>query len=219
MKTIIFAWLLLLAAAAHAQVFKCPGPDGRTIYSDRACGASQQVVDPNALRANTLPTAPRATGARPRVEPAGPQAVVINEQRGRCPSELDIKNMETSAASMLLSREDKLMRQAHIDAAKDCRAGGSGKVDFSAVDAERRAKDARIAAGIAAGHANAHANAQKGVPPPTRDTLSQCVLGNCQGQSGAEYRPEPLQPGVFQRRDGATCTATPGGVPGAIECR
>lgn len=56
MKSVVIAALILLGTSAQAQVYKCPGPDGKTTYSQAPCStAGGQAMDQRVLRANTLP--------------------------------------------------------------------------------------------------------------------------------------------------------------------
>jgi hypothetical protein len=40
------------AAVAHAEIYKCTGPDGRKVYQDHPCDAGQQAAPYDASRAN-----------------------------------------------------------------------------------------------------------------------------------------------------------------------
>jgi hypothetical protein len=77
---------------AHAQVFKCTGPNGKTVYTDAPCG---KRLDDEVLRGNTLNGGPRLRDL-PR-EPAASHRAVA---QGVCPSTLEVKNIATAATSM-----------------------------------------------------------------------------------------------------------------------
>lgn len=113
-----------------------------------------------------------------------------------CPSEQDIKNMETSASSITLSKEQRIQRQAEIQAARRCRAGGSPTPDYSAVQAEQeRAAARRAAAGVA----------------PV--AVTNCDSAGCWDTNGQRYN--RAAGGNFVRQDGAFCTP----VGNQLQCR
>jgi hypothetical protein len=208
---------LLCASAAHAQMFKCVLPGGKVEYRGSACDDARQDKPINGAVSN-VPAIPleRATTRQP--EATAPSRTVIGGEKPGIPSERDIKNMETSASSISLSKREKLIRQAQIDAAKRLRAGGSGAVDYSTVEAEDRRAAARQQAddeAKAARRAQAAATAaaaQQAAMQPSNDRLTQCIGNSCSSSSGENYNAVPGLPGQFRRSsDGKGCTATAGG--------
>jgi hypothetical protein len=191
MKNILIAALCCAAFLAHAQVYKCQGPGGKTIYSDTPCAGAGQVLDQARLRSNSLPTPPPKQLQKTVPEHAQPAPFVFGGERPGVPSELDIKNMETSASSIHLTKREKLVRQAQINAAKDLRAGGSGKIDMTAVEAE----DERVAARRAA----AQQSSQSGRPV----SMANCDPAGCWDTSGTRYNRAAGD--TFFRQDGRAC--------------
>lgn len=112
-------WLLwFLAASSHAQVYKCPAPNGQTAYSDKPCASGKQLDD-DTLRANTLPTAPSRPAAQAQRQ-AAPARELPEPQATACATDRDIRNMETSASSTLLSPKEKHLAAIDIQRARAC---------------------------------------------------------------------------------------------------
>jgi hypothetical protein len=206
----------LVAGAANAQMFKCVLPGGKIEYRGSACDDAKQDTPIRGSISN-VPAMPHERTTR-APEAAGPSMTVIGGEKPGIPSERDIKNMETSASSLSLSRREKLMRQAEIEAAKRLRAGGSGVPDYSAVEADDRRTAARQQADDEAKaarrtqNAAAAAAAQRAAMQPSHDRLTQCVGGTCQGSGNESYRPVPGSTDQFRRwSDGKSCTAARGG--------
>lgn len=63
MRMWLIGALLLVVMPVHAQIYKCPGPDGRVAFSDRPCGGAAESpeheieVKPQAV---TPPSRPQA---------------------------------------------------------------------------------------------------------------------------------------------------------------
>lgn len=129
MRTIsILLMLGVFATASHAQVYKCQSAQGRAIYSDSPCEYGARALDPKLLRSNSLDT----SGARRQAREADKQEderyrAVQNEvprsSTGAaggniCPTEQEIRNMETSASS--ISHRDSKFMQAEIRRARAC---------------------------------------------------------------------------------------------------
>lgn len=126
--------LLLAAGPAASQVFKCKGDGGRIVYSDAPCPAAGAKMDSGALNSNTLPTpaappARRLDRAGQPAAAAGPQAVVIGGGRRGCPTEQEVKNLQTAAASITASKEESAARRQAAAAAQRCRARGTDYAD------------------------------------------------------------------------------------------
>lgn len=128
-----------------------------------------------------------------RQNPEPQQPYQQQPENGRAvPSQQDIKNMESSASSITLSKRDKMVRQAEIAAAKDRRAGGSGEADYSAVNAEDQRTAARRQAAV---------QATQAAQPRT---MTSCDGGGCWDSSGARYN-RSAGDGNFFRQDGRAC--------------
>lgn len=137
MVPMLMVALLVTSGAAGAQVYKCKGDGGRIVYSDAPCPAAGVRMESGVLNSNTLPTpaAPAAPAAR-RLEResqpaagAGPQAVVIGGSRRGCPTELELKNLQTAAASITASKEEIAARRQAVAAAQRCRTRGTNYAD------------------------------------------------------------------------------------------
>lgn len=130
---------MLCAGAAFAQVYKCPDASGRIVYSDSACGG--QLLQEGRLTGNTMQRT-ESPGARTEPAPAGNTAPTNNAvpaitaapavnpgtatASGGCPSEMDIRNLETSASSISIGRKEREFLQAEIRRARACaREGGN----------------------------------------------------------------------------------------------
>ena len=79
--TMILAGALLLPALANAQLYKCPGPDGKIVYSDTRCDGSNTgslKVTPNSStmseREKALEAAKQEAAAKAAAAPAAPGA-------------------------------------------------------------------------------------------------------------------------------------------------
>lgn len=197
--------LCLLAGHVHAQMHKCV-QDGRVVYQQAACADERSATGMRGGTVSDVDAMSRQEIQR-AMRPA-PGTNHVNAQRSRssareAPTEQEIRNMETSANSITLSKREKMIRQAEIAAAKDAAAGGSGRVDYSAVEAEDARSSARRAAAAAQGHERNRAAAAQAAQGPAFDTLRNCTTASCRGHSGADYKPQPS--GEFRRNDGARC--------------
>jgi len=75
-RLVAIALFAALSTPAHSQLFKCTGPSGKTIYSDRPCEYGAQEMDQSRLNANVLPT--------DRRHQAQPQATSKDARREEC---------------------------------------------------------------------------------------------------------------------------------------
>ncbi len=219
-------WVLALAAmlcapASAQMMFKCITPSGGVEYRGSPCEGTSRVspmAGGTISKVDGMSRHEIQRALRQNTE-AQPQYQSVQQQEtGRAvPTDQDIKNMETSASSITLGKRDKMIRQAEIAAAKDRRIGGSGEVDYSAVNADdqRTAARRQAAAQQAAAQAQemARAQEQQANRTFTQDSIRTCSFGNCRGSSGADYTVAP--DGGFRRRDdGAKCRQ----VNGRLEC-
>ncbi len=117
--------LLLTAGAAQAQVYKCVGADGRTVYADAPCGAGSRQLSREQLEANTVDAAALRERAKTERDtpPPAPPAVAANASV--CPSPLEIRNLETSAGSSRLQDRERDFLWAEIRRARACSREGS----------------------------------------------------------------------------------------------
>lgn len=179
MKHIAIA-IFFLAGAAHAEVFKCPGPNGTTVYSDAPCGNGVQV-NPQQLRANSLP-AQRPAAARTQAgafDASTAQPVTPSD----CPTAQDVKNLETSASSITLSSIDKQVKQEDVRRAKACQPPLSGD-ELAAFRASIRPKHTPP-------------------PSPTPSIITSCDSGGCWDNVGQRYNSGGGS--TFVRQDGRVC--------------
>jgi len=118
----LLAGLLLLTAggAAGAEVWKCKGPDGGTVFSDVPCPASGAPVEERRLRGNAIegPRPAVATAAEPAPAPPIAQPPVND-----CPGDQELRDMETRANSRSLGDKEKAFMQDEIRRVRQCRKG------------------------------------------------------------------------------------------------
>lgn len=149
MKKEIVAALLfgILVGQAHAQVFRCKDASGQIIYSDSVCGSSAQAVNSSRLRANTIDASDmRQQSAKSRQQNQEQQASPGGARLGAaksCPSDLEIRNMETGLSSIRLRgrKDEEEFLQAELRRAKACSKEDS---NYTAED-WKRAKEAQAA--------------------------------------------------------------------------
>jgi hypothetical protein len=91
--TLILAGALLLPALANAQLYKCPGPDGKIVYSDTRCDGTNTgnlKVTPNSSTMSEREKAIEAAkqeaakaGAAPAGAPGAPPTLEDNPNAGK----------------------------------------------------------------------------------------------------------------------------------------
>jgi hypothetical protein len=212
-KTFPLVLLLLVAASAQAQVYKCPAPGGRTVYSDVPCPGAQRLSD-QSLRANSLPPAPAAARPAPSRAPSVDASAEAPQQM-QCPSERDVRNLETSASSTTIPVERRKFLQAQARLARACIAGGPAAV---AAEREQLAREAGADQALAEAkqRRREQIKAQTDAMQPSYDTLGQCAFGTCQGSNGFTYRQSAGSNGQsWERSDGKRCDR---GVGGSLKC-
>ncbi len=161
---------LLVPAAASAQLFKCKGPDGKTVYSDTRCEASSSgsalKVMPNsatrsereraeeaAARAADTPTAvnPRIEGIAPLPSSGTSVSAASSEPYELTSSDRErIRNLEVTAGSLGAYSEQKTAARMQITG---IRRGGEARMtgaererrdslttDLSSTDAKKRSQ-------------------------------------------------------------------------------
>ena len=118
---------LALSATAHAGVYKCKDAGGKTVYSDNACGQDKQEV-PN-LRGNSI-KAERVERVQRPISANSQQTYQSAPEASVCPSAQEIRNLETSASSVTLKRQEREFMQAEIRRARACsKEGGNCNAD------------------------------------------------------------------------------------------
>jgi hypothetical protein len=130
--------LLVLAAAPAWAVHRCTGPGGSVVFQDLPCavGGQELAVKPasgtydpaagEAARARVQQVRARESSARAgetaenieRLEAMGRAPLVASGRR--CPSAQEIRNMETGANSITLTRTERFQRQEQIRDARNC---------------------------------------------------------------------------------------------------
>jgi hypothetical protein len=141
MKLLALSAVLLLAGASHAQVFKCQQGD-TTVYSDAPCGARPEVLDRDRLEGNTTQRDP-AHRVPTRQAPVVAPPLAENRVPANCPSEQDIRNMETSLSSITLRGKprERAFLESEVRRARACSKEGG---NYTAEDWQRL-KDAQAA--------------------------------------------------------------------------
>ena len=195
MSLLLFIVCLFALPATAQMMFKCVNPAGGIEYRGSPCEGSTRdtpMVGGSYSKVDGMSQQEIQRTLRPTVETTQQYQSGQQATGGRVPSQQDIKNMETSASSMTLSKRDKMIRQAEIEAAKDRRVGGSGDVDYSAVNAEDQRTAARRQAAVQASQA-----AQP-------RSMTNCDAGGCWDTGGARYN-RSAGDGNFFRQDGKAC--------------
>lgn len=126
MKTVILATFiaLLWPQAGMAQnVWKCQA-NGKTTFSDVPCPSSGKILDSDQLNANTIGSVRRQWAEEPEQDDhrtGGRQ--YSRAPQPSCPSEQEIRNMETSAGSVTISKEKRQFLQDEARRARQCAKG------------------------------------------------------------------------------------------------
>ena len=180
--------VIFMAPAFSQQVFKCINEGGQSQYSDRPCGASAKMLNQSTLRANTMDGAEgRALAARNRQEAYQSRPGGYAGQSGaNCPSDLEIRNLETSASSITASKEQRQMAGRAVTAARACKYGGN--VEPAEPAPSKRAES------VSTG----------GIPQPAQ--LTSCDPAGCWDTTGTRYN--RAAGGNFFRSDGKFCTSS-----------
>jgi hypothetical protein len=168
------AWLALAAAAAlvpgaaSAQLYKCKGADGKTVYSDTKCDASEKgalKVMPNSStpsereKAAAEAAAPAAKEGAPTASgapPIAPASSSVTRQAGSAPEEYvltysdreRLRDLETTRASQGATAERKSaieLEMRSIRSGRDARLSSEERsrrdalhADLGSLDAPRR---------------------------------------------------------------------------------
>jgi hypothetical protein len=68
MKCLIIFFALAVSPCVHAEVYKCPDPDGQVLYQALPCTGGEQLVIPNTVAVPTASTSGLRAGERQLLE-------------------------------------------------------------------------------------------------------------------------------------------------------
>lgn len=152
--------LTLVGPPLWSQVYRCVGPDGSIQYSNLACPSSSSATQIRA-RPNSVDT----TGERQQsaiAERSRRREALAAESRGdmmtvsrsdgggmrasnTCPSDNDIRNLETRASSITLGKKEREFLQDEIRRSRQCQKGqGSYTADDWRISRDASAKQSNI---------------------------------------------------------------------------
>jgi flagellar biosynthesis GTPase FlhF len=149
MLKLSIALAALLAGFAHAQVYKCPGPNGQTIFSQAPCTDGSLVdrrkptsTTEQAARAQQRKQQFDPSTAQPEQAPAPQRVAAPND----CPDDQQYRNLQTSASSVTVSKAEQQKRQVEVEAAARCRANRTSfSEELGRMHDENQARQARQA--------------------------------------------------------------------------
>jgi hypothetical protein len=123
MKTVLLFALWCFSALAYAQIYQCPGASGVVFQQAPCAGGSklQDKVEPTASASTSAKQ--NSPNARERLDnkaSSAPGASPEPEGSFACPSAFEIRNAETSAASITLRTEESIAQKALVMAMKKC---------------------------------------------------------------------------------------------------
>lgn len=124
MKAVILAAFIALLwpqAGMTQTVWKCQA-NGKTTFSDVPCPSSGKVLDSDQLNANTI-GAVRRQWDEEQDDYRGGEQQYSRAPQPSCPSEQEIRNMETSAGSVTISKERRKFLQDEARRARQCAKG------------------------------------------------------------------------------------------------
>lgn len=158
---------LVFSTGAAGQLFKCKGPDGRTVYSDTRCEAAASgnalKVSPNSTTGGQrpddsamVPAAKSGAAADPMDAPPGVAPGVATAASRYEPTSADrdrIRNLEVTASRLGAYSEQKSAAQLEI---QSIRSGGDSRLssgerekrdslttDLASTDAKKRSQALR----------------------------------------------------------------------------
>lgn len=121
--------LLILAAAvflpqfALAQtVWKCQ-VNGKTTFSDAPCPSSGQMLDQRQLKSNTIGAVKRQWAQEHEEDSYQASNGHYAGTQSSCPSEQEIRNLETSAGSVTIDKKKREFLQDEVRRARQCTKG------------------------------------------------------------------------------------------------
>ncbi len=100
-----------------ASIWKCEA-NGRVMLSDTPCPTTGKLVDSRTLESNSLQAQP----VKP-VDPALLAPPVVTEQGNVCPSDLEIRNIETQASSSSIGDAQRNFLNDEMRRARQCQKG------------------------------------------------------------------------------------------------
>lgn len=193
---LLLGLIVALPYAVQAQVYKCQ-EGGRTVYSQAPCAEGGTLLDRSRAPQPVQGQPSRPGRLHPDVERAlrsgnsNPASAQNTAQpasaTATCPSDVDIKNIETSGTSILLDRFDQQVWREQARRARACEPLMS--------EGDMRTMKAKL---------------QAAEPAPERKPrgknqpmVSSCDPGGCWDTNGRRYN--RAAGGTFYRDDGAYC--------------
>lgn len=126
MKRLIVAFgvaLFLPQVGMTQTVWKCQ-VNGKTTFSDAPCPSSGTMLDQRNLNSNTVGAVRRQwSDEGEQAQEGGRQHHRSSGKASSCPSEREIKNMETSAGSITIGKKEKEFLQDEVRRARQCAKG------------------------------------------------------------------------------------------------
>lgn len=111
MRALFFGAALLAALPAQAAIYKCPGPDGRVVFSDRPCGGAAESPE------HQVEVTPPQPAPAQQKSQAAVDAKWEEQKRYRY---VEVPRMEREAAALMASGDpqkaalgEELAWQAH----------------------------------------------------------------------------------------------------------
>lgn len=133
LKVSLLAVTIITCGTAHAQLNRCTTADGKVTYTDQPCAQGSTKNKVNIVDNTTDSSEHRRRIIADQYEIA--EKTLHNHASANtqnqyatpsqnCPSELEIKNLETSASSMTLGKKEREFLHAEIRRAYACRTEG-----------------------------------------------------------------------------------------------
>ena len=215
----LFAFALGTSAQA-GEVWKCRDGD-RVVFSDVPCPTKGTSIDARRLQGNTMqaeraaptPDDPARTQATGPSRNSAPPNAGQNREANSCPSDREIRDMETKASSITLAKREKEFLADEIRRARQCRKGQGTyssedwRVSREAQDAQNnlsgrqaareRAEGVHSAADPVEGDRIANKRAQEAAAEKIAEairrqqaeiTISTCDARGCWTESGYFYK-------------------------------
>jgi hypothetical protein len=123
MRVLIFILLVAVVTAAEAA-YKCAGPDGKVQYIETPCPAGTTGSEVR-IQPNTLDTSGSRVQPGPQAERPAQSGAPAAAASPLCPTALDIRNLETSAASVTIGRPEQVFLRDEVRRARACATPGN----------------------------------------------------------------------------------------------
>jgi hypothetical protein len=227
MRVLIFILLMAVVTAAESA-YKCTGADGKVQYLQTPCPAGtsggEVRLQPNSLDASGS----REQAAQPPQRPGSPDAPAT-AVGPVCPTALDIRNLETSAASVTIGKPEQAFLRDEVRRARACASPGNrytaddwrrireGQSAQLGPDPQRRKAQRRSVEDI---HASASPAERERIQSERAALLARgpnavadCDGTGCWDADGMRYNRAPGS-SQFIREDGRQCRA----VNNRMEC-